>query len=284
MLKEKFLNQKYEIEFTDEDYEYYNSVRKSYLIDILEKTETIEHQLFSLSEKNDFIENKDSIYDCNRLAHSIKGTGYSYGFKFISEIAFCIEEILDYVLKHINIEPNIIQGIFCQCMSFNDLLAYSIKNIFLNTSNFVADKSYYVKLHKMINETDNLLKNNSIERIFSNKKNILICGNNNFIFNNIKRFCKNYKNILFHYAPGFLGAIYELSNKKIDIVFSEFSFKHFNALSLYSTLKCDDDYNNLPFYFIVSDFNKKMEDNNISKNIVLLKNNDLLKNIKSIIT
>jgi hypothetical protein len=283
LLKEKFQNQTYAINFNDEDYEYYNTVRKSYLIDILEKTEKLEHQLFALSEKKDLSENKDIIYECNRIAHSIKGTGYSFGFKFISEISFCIEELLDYVLNNIDIDINTIQSIFCISNSFNDLLSDVIKTQFLNTTNFDANKLYYDKLYKMIDKTDLIFKKSTSNKPKETEKNVLICGNNNFIFNNIKRYCKNNQNYKFHFAPSYLGAIYEISNKRIDFIFSEFELQKFNAISLYISLKYVDAYKNIPFYFIVSDINQKMKDANISKDIVLFKKNYLLKNIIDIL-
>jgi len=302
MLKDKFLKQKYEIYFTDEDYEYFNSVRENYLTDILEKLNKLDSSLFLLSEQKELIEYKDLIYDCNRLAHSIKGTGYSFGFKFISEVAFCIEELLAFVLDNFNDTSEKYKNIFSQTILFNDLLIDVIKNYFLKTTEFETTKDYKNKLVNLIKITDNILKSsnadnenskielekndnekfketNAASEIKTQEHNspkskkikILLCGETYLIFNNLIRISQT-KNAVFdfYYAPGFLEAFYEITTKPIDFIFSEFQLKDFTAIDIYNVLKNTKKYQNIPFYFIVSDFNK-LENYKINSNIILKK-------------
>ncbi|HOK41740.1 MAG TPA: hypothetical protein PLD27_11960 [bacterium] len=282
MLKEKFLSQKYEINFTDEDIEFFNSARENYLLDVLEKTVLLDKHLFFLTELKELNDYKDLIYECNRLTHSIKGTGYSYGFKFISEVAFCLEELLNYVLNNMNEKIEKIQSIFKACVNINDLLNDVIKNYFFKNTEYNVSDEYNQKLFKFINETDKILKEENVKKDDINK-NILICGNNAFIFNNITRLFKNNRNFIFYYAPGFLETFYEIINRKIDFVFSEFYLNEFNAFAIYSTLKNTPKYSTIPFYFIVSDINALLIKNKIPKKIILFKDKDLFTNISNII-
>ncbi len=285
MLNEKFLKQKYEVSFTDEDYEYFNSVRKNYLSDILEKNAKLDKQLFFLSEQTDISEHKDVIYDCNRIAHSIKGTGYSYGFKFISEVSFCMEEILDYILDNFNIKLCKKDCGFDRCILFNDLLTEVIKDYFLKNSEFNVSSEYKKKLVNLINQTENIFNNGN--EIYSEKiiikKNILVCGKTNFIFNTLSKSFNNQSLFDFHFAPGFIEILYELTNKKIDYIFSEYNLGEFNALSVYLTLKQTEKYSNTPFYFIVSDIPEKLIKAQIPSDIILLKDKKLINKIIEII-
>ncbi|MBP7654569.1 hypothetical protein KA977_14195 [Candidatus Dependentiae bacterium] len=285
MLKEKFLKQKYDVNFTDEDYEYFNSVRKNYLSDILEKTAKLDKQLFFLSEQTDISEYKDIIYDCNRTAHSIKGTGYSYGFKFISEVSFCIEEILDYVLNKFNIQSSNKESTFDSCILFNDLLAEVIKDYFLKNSEFNVSSEYKKKLVNLINQIENIFDNsneiNSEEIVI--KKNILVCGNTNFIFSTLSKSFNTQSLFDFYFAPGFIEILYELTKKKFDYIFSEYNLGEFNALSVYLTLKQTEKYSNIPFYFIVSDISEKLINAQLPSDIILLKDKKLINKIVEII-
>ncbi|HPP86791.1 MAG TPA: Hpt domain-containing protein, partial [bacterium] len=287
----------------------FNSVRENYLTDILEKLYKLETSLFFLSEQKELIEHKDLIYECNRLAHSIKGTGYSFGFKFISEVAFCIEELLAFVLDNFNDTSEKNKTIFLQAILFNDLLIDVIKNYFLKTNEFETTKDYKTKLINLIKITDNILKSNDnnkraqtaqnqneneksqkendkllIQKQPSQKKiKILLCGETHLIFNNLIRISQtNNALYAFYYAPGFLDAFYEITNKPIDFIFSEFQLKDFTAIDIYNVLKNTQKYQNIPFYFIVSDFNK-LENYKIDSNLIVKKDQDLFKNILKII-
>lgn len=285
MLKEKFNNQKYEVYFTDEDYEYYNTVRQSFLSDLLEKIEVLDKQLFDLSETEEISAKKDLLYNCNRAAHSIKGTGYSFGFKFISEVSFCIEEILDYVLNN-KLDLDIFQKILNVSLSFNDLLSDVIRNYFLQNDKFDVPSEYNNLLLDLIDKTDNVLnkKNNDNK----SHKNILICGINKFIFNNIQRCSeKNEKcsyNFNCFYASDLPNIFTILQNNKIDYIFSEYDFKNFTALAVYSALPHIDGCSNIPFYFIVSNVNSELLSLKIDNKFILLKNKSLLSKLVNIVT
>ncbi len=287
MIKEKALSQKYDINFTTEDWEYFNTVRQDYLSDVLEKNLKLEKKLFTLTESPDYVEWKDLIYECNRIAHSMKGTGYSFGFKYISEVSFCIEELLDYILNNKELNNITAKKIFEKCTQFNDLIIEIVKNYFLRNNSFDTPDKFKYLLEELIDKTDQIfvIKTEANDNQVIIKKNILFIGHTNFIY---KSYTKIYGNKLnqnfnFIFASGFIEGFYEIINKKISVIFCEFTLEPFNALSIYYSLKHSDNFSNLPFYFIVSDINKKLKESKISSEFIFIKDKYLINKIYEII-
>jgi chemotaxis protein histidine kinase CheA len=125
MLKKALEEQDFKINFTPDHLEYIKSAREEFLLDIKERSEKIKNILNSVIATNNIPAKK--ISECKEIAHSIKGTGYTFGFKIISDLAFCIE----YILKQQPDAEN--KKVFKILIEFNillsDIINYFVSNV-----------------------------------------------------------------------------------------------------------------------------------------------------------
>ncbi len=145
MLKE----QDFKINFTPDHLEYIKSARNEFLLDIKEQSEKIKNILNSLTALDNFSAKK--LSECKEIAHSIKGTGYTFGFKIISDLAFCIE----YLLKQQSDADN--KKILNHLLEFNNLFLEIIDFFISNSDKNNLSANLKNKMNELMNNADRLL-------------------------------------------------------------------------------------------------------------------------------
>jgi len=158
MLSTRLRNQNFINSFTQEDYKYFNTNRDKFLLDIKDKSKKLEFEIGLIVTNKDISEEK--LNKCKVITHGFKGIGYSFGFKFISEVGFCMDEMLNDLLnkrKYIQNKYSYTNKdylIFNISKEFNDLLSDVITRYFLKNKKFIPPNEYYDRLHSLLNKAD----------------------------------------------------------------------------------------------------------------------------------
>ena len=283
MIKEKFYKQKFDINFTDEDLEYYNSIRKDYLSDILEKSNQMDKLLNIIYDKKIDKLNVEKIFEANRIAHSIKGTGYSFGFKFISEICFCIEELLDNMYKSSGLPKKDIDMLTLRSADFNNILFDVVENYYLPNKKFDTPDEYKIRFVEVLNKSE-LSASLSSEPEPQKKTSVLLCDNSDFLIKSIESNLKKFSDkFIFLYSSDISDALWKIEMNKFDIVITSYHFGNFTGLSLFSALKHSISYKKINLYIITSNIDDAVLQCGFPSEKVLRKDVGLVKKLCGII-
>ncbi len=152
MFKVEFNSQKFDLNFTQDDFDYFSFVRDDFLLDLKGRSKNIK----MLLEHITYSENRseDQLSECIDIAHSIKGTGFTLGFKFLSEVGLCIEAFLNFLVENPNLDLKSKESLIRISQECNKLLYDIINNYFLTNKEYNSPEEYNDKLQALLNKAE----------------------------------------------------------------------------------------------------------------------------------